>query len=492
VKRQKYDLSYHNLLTSDMGYLVPCGLTEVLPGDTIQHGTALVIRLSPLAAPVMHPVEIRIHHWFVPHSMVWDDWESFITGGEDGLDANTIPTISSTATAKTLLEYYGLPRVAGIDVNALPIRGFNKIYNSFYRDQDLITAVTEDSTTLQRISWAKDYFTTSRPWTQKGSEVSLPLGTEAPVTGLGKVNQTFASSSGTAYESGGSSSTSYTNYSGPIDNSSANTQFLVEEDPNNSGYPNVKADLSNATAASVRDLREAMALQRYAEARARFGGRYIEYLRYCGVSPSFERMELPEYLGGGRAQVQFSEILQTAPETGTAPSNQFGVGDMYGHGIGALRSNNYVRHFEEHGYIHTLMSVRPKAMYTNGIARHWLRTDKEDFFQKELAFIGQQEVQLNEVYADAASGTNTFGYQDRYNEYREAYSQVAGDFRDSLDHWHLGRILTSAPTLNQSFIECNPSKRVFNVTSEDGLWCTAQHRIGARRVVPRNSGGRII
>ena len=211
------------------------------------------------------------------------------------------------------------------------------------------------------------------------------------------------------------------------------------------------------------------------------------------MNPSDSRLQRPEYLGGGRAQVAISEVLQTANE---AASDRFGVGDLYGHGVASMRSNAYRRHFNEHGYQMSLLSVRPKAMYTQGAERHWLRRDREEFWQRELEHIGQQAVFNGEVFLDstptAAEMYATFGFQDRYKEYREVESKVAGEFRTTLNYWHLAREFASQPVLNQSFSDCNPSKRIFNVQNQHTLWIAAQHKLIARRLVSRSAAGRIM
>ena len=166
-----------------MGELVPVGCVEVLPGDTFQHSVSSLIRVSPLVAPVMHPVTVRFHSFFVPNRLVWTSWEDFITGGADGNDASSIPTVSTGATPANnpLLDYMGVPQVANLSVNALKVRAYNMVYNEFYRDQDLVTAVSEDSLDIQKIAWEKDYFTSARATTQKGDDVTLAVGTEADV-----------------------------------------------------------------------------------------------------------------------------------------------------------------------------------------------------------------------------------------------------------------------------------------------------------------------
>lgn len=491
MKRSKHNLSHYKLLTGDMGQLLPIGCIEVLPGDTFQHSTSLLVRVTPMAAPVMHPIQVRIHHFFVPNRLVWDGWEDFITGGADGKDIQTIPTIDSTSTLNDLLDYMGIPNFEGVPVNALPVRGFNLIFNEYYRDQDLVTERVDDDVTIPFIAWEKDYFTSARPWEQKGDDITVPVGEEAVVRGIGKINQTFTSGQQTVYESGQSGTTTYTT-SARLDGTNADIQWAGEEDPNNPGFPRIYADLANATGVDINDFRKAFALQRFQEARARYGSRYTEYLRYLGVRPSDARLQRPEYLGGGKVKVQISEVLQTAPETGVEPPiTEYGVGDMYGHGIAAMRSNRYRRFFEEHGYVLSLVSVRPKAIYETGVDRHWLKRDREDYFQKELQFIGQQPVLKGELYMDEQS-QETFGYADRYREYREHPSKVAGEFRHLLAYWHLARNFDSSPALNKSFIECVPSKRIFNEQTQHSLWMAAQHSLVARRLVSRNASARIL
>lgn len=490
MKRTKHSLSNYKLFSCDMGELVPIGLTEVLPGDTFQQATSLLLRVSPLLAPVMHPVHVRVHHWFVPHRLVWEDWEDFITGGPDGLDASVFPTIAlaspGNADVGGLADYLGVPTdIDGLTVSALPFRAYNLIFNEWYRDQDLVTELTIDLTSgadtttdtdLQNVAWEKDYFTSARPWTQKGPEVSLPLTGNAPVKGIGKTNQTYNAGPVSVYETGESGTTSFANYQNFSD-----VGVRLEEDPNNSGFPGVFADLSAVSAATINELRLAFALQRYEEARARYGSRYTEYLRYLGVRSSDARLQRPEYLGGGRQTIQFSEVLATA-ETGTSVD----VGDMKGHGISAMRSRRYRRFFEEHGYVMSLMSVKPKTMYVQGLPKTWSRTTKEDFWQKELEHIGQAAILNKEIYASHATPEGTFGYQDRYDEYRRQPSTISGEFREStLDFWHMARIFSADPTLNASFVTANPTKRINAVQTNDVLWCMANHSIQARRMVSK-------
>lgn len=474
MKRNKFSLSHYTLQSLNQGKLVPIGMFEVLPGDSVQMSTSALVRAAPLVAPIMHPVHVRIHHWFVPYRIIWDDWENFITGGPDGNDASVPPYFPAgtgyVIGASSLLNYLGMPQAtyntdANFKVSALPARAYALIFNEWYRDQDLVTEVGlskasgadgSTNTTLLNCAWEKDYFTSARPWEQKGDGVPVPVTT---VIGQGLVRSAVNGLliSGTLNSNGGA---------GGELQSGAGGVTPAYYDPN------------GTYAINVNDLRESLALQRYQEARARFGSRYTEYLRYLGVKSSDARLQRPEYLGGGKQTLQFSEVLQTAE--GTDP-----VGMMRGHGIGAMRSNRWRRFFEEHGVVLTLMSVKPRTMYMQAMNRSWFRETKEDYWQKELEHIGQQEVYRREVYAPGADSTTVFGYQDRYDEYRRQESRVAGEFGSTLKYWHMARDLSGAPTLNSSFVQADPTNRVYAATSSDQLYVMAQHSIQARRMVAK-------
>lgn len=486
MKRAKHSLSNYKLLSCDLGELVPIGLTEVLAGDSIQQSTNALIRAAPLLAPVMHPVHVTISHYFVPHRLIWDDWEKFITGGPDGMDASVFPTINTPASTGfavgSLADYLGVPPgVPSRPVSALPFRAYALIFNEWARDQDLVaplpisTASGVDTTTnvlLQNGAWEKDYFTTCRPWEQKGPAISIPLGTTAPVVAnSGNPNITWKNSTDGAARA---------LQTGPSPNAFDRLQLATNPATLGSAQwvnTGLQTDLTGASAVTVNVLREALALQRFEEARARYGSRYTEYLQYLGVRSSDARLQRPEYLGGGRQTIQFSEVLQTAE--GTEP-----VGTLRGHGISTMRSNRYRRFFEEHGYVITLMLVRPKTIYASGLARTWNRRTREDFWQKELQHIGQQEVLNKEVYFAHTQPDGTFGYQDRYDEYRRVESSIAGEYRTSqLNFWHFARMFGSNPALNADFVKCVPTEQPFAVPSEDVIYVMAKHSIQSRRLV---------
>jgi len=219
-----------------------------------------------------------------------------------------------------------------------------------------------------------------------------------------------------------------------------------------------------------------------------------EYLQYLGINPSDARLQRVEYLGGSKQTIQISEVLQQSPNvTDLSESNGYGMGDMYGHGVGAVRSKRIRKFFEEHGIVLSLMSVIPMPMYQNGVSRHMLKTDKEDFFTKELAQIGQQPIYNAEIYADGtAEDLETFGFNDRYGEYKHHYSGIRGEFRTTLNYWHMAQDYETRPVLNGEFVTCTPTDRTFNVETGDKLWTMVNHSIQQKSMVPKSAKSRIL
>lgn len=505
--RNAFNLSNEHKLTCNMGQLIPVMCEEVLPNDTFKVSTDMVVRFAPMLAPIMHNIDVYVHYFFIPNRLVFDDWEDFITGGEKGTDATVAPTIAAPAdgfAVGSLGDYFGIPTgVTGFSVSALPFRCYALVYNEWYRNewlQDevaLSTASGVDSTTnttlLKRL-WENDRFTSSLPDVQKGPQVNLPLGRSAPLVG--------ASLDSSQMPAG------YTLDSGLVDKPLAVAhQFLsptdyttiYAKDTPTGGLGAAKAvglevDLANATAATINDMRRAFQVQRWLEKNARSGSRYVEsILAHFGIRSPDARLQRPEYLGGGRSQVLVSEVLQTSADD-NQPTPQ---GNMAGHGVSVQRSRQFRRRFSEHGFILGLLSIMPRTNYYQGLSRMWTRATRYDYYWPVFAHLGEDAVYNRELYLqndnvvdDDGNVVNNkvFGYQPRYDEYRHRLSTIHGEFRTSLAFWHLARSFDSLPVLNENFIQCNPSTRVFAVIDETithNCWIDLYNNVRAIRPIPR-------
>jgi hypothetical protein len=503
VKRPKsstFDLSHQKKLSAKMGELVPIFVSETVPGDEFKINTAQLLRMAPMLAPIFHQITVYQHFFFVPNRLLWDNWEKFITGGENGLNNSVWPNLNcSGAIVGRLADYMGIPEnINGtLNISALPFAAYGTIYNEYYRDENLITAKDYkcvDGTQpgpshlsqllvgpcLKR-AWQHDYFTSALPWTQKGPEATIPLGSSAPIN--------FVPSSSADYiQAVGGTWTVGNDYDLEVNSTSVDEGRLrADIGGGNRVYAqldnsrNLETDLSAATAATINDLRSAFRLQEWLEKNARGGSRYIEsILSHFGVRSSDARLQRPEFLGGGSVPIQVSEVLQTAPASGGSTP----LAEMAGHGIAVGSNSNIEYRCEEHGFIIGIMSVMPKTAYQDGIPKMFSREDRFDYFWPEFAHLGEQEVLQKEIYADTATPDATFGYVPRYAEYKYMNDTVHGELRTTLDFWHLGRQFSSDPSLNQSFIECNPSDRIFAVTGQEQLYAIINHKVMARRPMP--------
>lgn len=488
--RNIFDLSKEVKLTCNMGQLVPIYCEEIVPGDVFRVSTDIVVRMAPMLAPIMHNVNVYTHFFFVPNRLLFDDWENFITGGSDGNDATVAPTITTPVggfAPGSLADYLGVPTgVAGLSVSALPFRAYNRIYNDYYRDENLQTEValstaagvdSTTNTTLLNRAWQHDFFTSALPFQQRGPAVNLPLGSTAPVNvkpnTLTHLNMWYNNTGVVAYRG--------IDYSeNRILNSMAATPGTPE-----SPDTGLVADLSQATSGTINDIRYAFQVQRFLETNARGGVRYIEsILSHFGVKSSDARLQRAEYLGGGKSPIMISDVLQhSADDNQPTP-----LATMAGQGYSAQRSHQFKKFFEEHGFIIGIMSIMPRTTYQQGLGKMWTRPNRYSYYWPVFSHLGEQAIYNREIYAQGTDAdTGIFGYQPRYEEYRRSYSTVHGDFRSSLAFWHLGRIFNALPVLNSEFITCSPSNRIFAVqdANVDHLWVDIFHHVKAVRPIPK-------
>lgn len=459
MKRTPHDLSFEHSTTFDMGQLIPISAIDVLPGDTLRCNTSALIRVSPQVNPVYHDCEVRIHNWFVPNRILWNGWEEFIVGNVAESGSHPEDPMQGTG----ILDYMGCELSPGASVDSLPIRAYNLIFNEFYRDQDLDNEAAITSQQVRRVRWAKDYFTTARPTPQQGDAITLPISGQAPVEGLA-----FGTDQNIQGFPGGQ-------LPGDPPNSTNTASAVTDKDVR------PFANLADAASVDINELRQSIALQKIAEARSFFGSRYVDYLRWYGINPRDGRLSRPEYLGGGRGRINFSEVLSTAESQNTE------VGDLYGHGIAGVRSRPYRKMFEEHGWMITMCFVRPRGVYQTGTPRRFLRRQPTDYWHRELELMPWQEVKTREIFT-AADDEDVFGYAPRYDEYREIQSYVSGTMRGGTEEdWHLGRDFDSAPTLNSSFVECDPSDRIYTDGNMPQIIARFRQDIRGRRLVRGNA-----
>ena len=501
--RSVFDRTHGWKGTFDAGYLVPVFVDEVLPGDTFDVNMQAFARLATPLHPFMDNMHLNSFFFAVPLRLIWDNFQKFMGEQTDPGDSTDYVTPKMTSTAGTgyavgsLHDYFGIPtEIPGLEHVSFYHRAYNLIYNEWFRDQNLQDSVVvdkddgpDDPTDYVLLKRGKrhDYFTSCLPFPQKGDAVNLPLGGTAPITGFGFINSPIPGSFSNVRESDGSTTNSY-----PQGHYLSTSNMVV--DGSGSGAtaePRVFADLSQSTAATINQLREAITIQQLLELDARGGTRYTEVvLAHFGVRSPDARLQRPEYLGGGHTYVNVSPVPQTS-ETNTSPQ-----ANLAAIGTASMNRNGFTKSFTEHCVIIGMVCAYADLNYQQGLNRAFSRSTRYDYYWPTLANLGEQAVLNKEIYAqgtaDPTADAAAFGYQERWAEYRYKPSVITGAFRStfatSLDTWHLAQEFGTLPTLNNTFIEEDPPvDRVIAVPSEPHFLFDSHFSMRTVRAMPMYS-----
>lgn len=497
ASRTRFNRDQTILTTFDAGKLIPFYVDEVLPGDTFSVNTAAIIRMTTPKYPVMDDSFIDFYYFFCPNRILWDNFKHFMGEVEDKpwmpTKTYTVPQIKIYAreafprpNEKSILDYMGVPTKVkeSFSINALPIRAYVKIWNEFFRDENVDNAAvlktddadvdytmsTDEDDTMERelqeavtggnplpVNKFHDYFTSCLPYPQRGPEVTLPL------TGNARVEWSFSAQELQDYgimTSNGASHLIPANgntLGSPVrDESNGKPRVLLGKDASGvSTWVPMEARLDNATSATINQLRQAISVQQYYETLARGGSRYREQVQAIwDVVISDKTVQVPEYLGGGRYHVNINQIVQTS---GQQTSSDTPIGETGAMSVTPINESSFTKSFEEHGFVIGVCCVRHNRSYQQGLERFWSRKDRLDYYVPQFANLGEQPVKKKEIMLTGnTTDDETFGYQEAWADYRMKPNRVSGLMRSNatgtLDFWHYADNYSTVPTLSQEWM----------------------------------------
>lgn len=526
-QRSQFDLSHMKRLTTRMGRLTPCFIQETVPSDTFNGSTEILVRLAPLLAPIYDQIHMFVHFYFVPNRLLWEEWETFITGGRlgVGIEPNEAPippfchirdligmNVGTGAAKSSLADYLGVPifqdlpgyveaDYTDIPMDVMPFLAYSRCWYDYYRDRNFVAdtilvfpvqsdfidpgaGINPNYFTVQTRNYEHDYFTSALPFTQRGEEVLMPL------AGTGSVSYLATSevrrADGTDPAAGDVRMRGQTSGNLTLTNAADVSTF-------NARIENIDEVTLDSSSVSINDFRSAYALQVWLERNAIGGSRYNESTQaHFGVRPQDSRLQRAEYIGGGRIPIEIREVVSTAYSDDGAAIVP--LANLAGHGRAYGNTNSFHYFCPEHGFIIGILSIMNPPSYHQGLPRMFRRRTFLDYPWPTFAKLGEQTVDKYELFASAVNLTENdaaefplFGYQSRYADWKQVQNSNHGEFHDTLLFWTLTREFAGSPTLSTAFnlFDSTTQDRIFAVNgTSDNFWCYVSNKITVRRPLP--------